>query len=215
MSTKIYLIRHGQSVANNLGIFLGQVDMELTETGKKQAELTADFFEVAGIRPDKIYASDLIRAYDTAQASARRFALPIIKDTDLREISAGFWEKVPFDDLPRLFPDSYGTWLRDIGNACCDGGESVMQVQKRIVSAVKRIAEDNDGRTVFIFTHATPVRLFAAYCKGMDSDGVKELPWPTNASVTEASYENGCFRLKEYSRDDFMGNCVTKLPANV
>ena len=189
--------------------------MDLTETGKKQAELTADFFETAGIRPDRIYASDLVRAYDTAQASARRFDKPVIKDACLREIDAGLWEKVSFDDLSRLFPDSFGTWVRDIGNAFCDGGESVVQVQKRIVSAVERIAQDNDGRAVLIFTHATPVRLFAAYCKGLDADGVKELPWPANASVTEALYDNGRFQLVEYSRDDFMGSCVTKLPANV
>ena len=42
MKTKLYLIRHGQSQGNLLGLFLGHTDMDLTELGYRQAEMAAD-----------------------------------------------------------------------------------------------------------------------------------------------------------------------------
>ena len=43
----------------------------------------------------------------------------------------------------------------------------------------------------------------------------KEVPWPTNASVTNAEYDGKRFRLTDYSLDGFMGELLTKLPENV
>lgn len=215
MSTTFYIVRHGQSVANDLGIFLGQVDMDLTETGRKQAQITADHFKNQGIKPDAIYASDLSRAYNTARATAALWEMPIHTDVRLREINAGAWEGVPFEELPKRFPRSYTTWLQDIGNAKCDGGETAEDVQNRFIAALTDIAHANKDRTVFIFTHATPIRVFAAHCMGKTLDDVKNIPWASNASVTKAVFQNDIFQLIEYGINDFMGKFITKLPANV
>ena len=57
MATKFYLIRHGESQANKNGVFIGHTDIDLTEKGHKQAQLTAEYLK--DVTVDAIYASDL------------------------------------------------------------------------------------------------------------------------------------------------------------
>jgi len=215
MSTMIYLIRHGESEGNHLGVFLGHYDLELTQLGRKQACMAADYLIKTVGRPDAIYASDLKRAYETAKCTADCMDMEIRKNQNLREIFAGQWENVPFTTITEKFPESYGVWLSDIGRARCDGGESVEQLQQRVVSAVTHIAKEHENGVVFLFTHATPVRVFAAHCLQKTLSEIKTIPWATNASVTKAVYDGEAFQLLEYSCCDFMGDLITKLPLNV
>ena len=104
--------------------------------------------------------------------------------------------------------------MTNIGRACPTGGESVLHLQARVLTELTRIAEQHDGQSVLIFTHATPIRTFAAHCAGKTPDTLREIPWMSNASVTHAVYENGKFTMVEYSRDDFMGDLVTVLAKN-
>lgn len=215
MSVTIYLIRHGESEANKRQAFLGQCDLPLTQLGRDQARMTAAFLKAYAPRPDAIYASDLIRAYETAQFTAEQFEMPIIKEKDLREINAGLWENTPYAQLLHTFKDTYSVWVNDIGFAQCDGGERVEDLRSRVICAVTRIAQNHENGTVFLFTHATPIRAFAAYCMQKPLEELKTVPWATNASVTKVVYENGSFQLVEYSRNDFMGELTTGLTSNV
>ena len=105
-TTEIYLIRHGESQANEKNVFIGHGDLDLTEKGKKQAELTAEYLKACHF--DVIYSSDLLRAYHTAEATAKKLGLPIVKDERLREIDAGEWDFKTFDDLEKEYQESYG-----------------------------------------------------------------------------------------------------------
>lgn len=215
LRTTIYLVRHGESEANKRNAFLGHGDLDITPAGHRQACAVAQFFADKIGRPDVIYASDLARAYNTAKCTAEKFNMPIIKNQNLREIRAGLWENVPFQTLAAQFSQSYETWLHNIGYARCDDGESVAELQARIVSEITRIAQKHKDAVVFLFTHATPIRTFAAHCLQKTLDELKTVPWCSNASVTKVVYEAGQFSLEEYSRDDFMGDLITKLPTNV
>ena len=213
MQTTIYLIRHGQSQGNKQGVFLGHCDLPLTEQGIAQAQKTAAYLQTVPV--DAIYASDLTRAYETACQTAILRDMPITKNENLREIYAGLWENVAFSALTETFSENYSCWLTNIGHARCNGGESVEELQTRIVSTLTDIAKRHEGQTVFVFTHATPIRVFAAHCLKKTVDEIKTVPWATNASVTKAIFDGNAFSLLEYSKDDFMGDWVTKFPANV
>lgn len=215
LSTTIYLIRHGESEANERDVFLGHYDLPLTQNGRNQAAMTAAYLAEYAPVPDAIYTSDLKRAYETAQYTAERLHKTVITEKELREIDAGDWDNRSFDDLSKHFAESYHTWITDIGHARCDGGESVEELRERVVSYIIQIAQIHDGGVLFLFTHATPIRAFAAHCLRKTHEEMKTVPWATNASVTKAVFEAAEFRLVEYSRDDFMGDSVTKLPENV
>ena len=215
MAATIYLIRHGESEANNLTMFAGHIDVALTARGKEQANITANYLKKQNFCPTAIYSSDLTRAYSTAESTAKLLNMPVVKERGLREINAGKWEGVKFSELTEKFKDSYSVWLENIGLACCEGGESVAELQKRVVLTVSKLADKHNNEVIFIFTHATPIRVLSAHCMNKPLDEIKDVPWATNASVTKVIYNNGVFELVEYSRDDFMGELVTKFASNV
>ena len=211
--TTLYLIRHGESEANRADAFLGHGDLPLTDTGCAQGRAAANHLQHVGAHA--IYASDLMRARQTAQFTADLLGLPVTQDQRLREIHAGAWEFQRFDDIITNDDGAFACWVKDFGHAVCPGGESVLQLQSRFVSALRDIASRHDGQTVLIFTHATPVRVAAAHCLGKSPDTMGEVPWAGNTSVTRISVEDGAFTLEEYGFNDFLGDLITVLPPNV
>lgn len=211
MSCRILLIRHGQSTGNLDGKFIGQYNVELTPLGYKQAELTAGYLKNEHI--DIVYSSDLSRAYHTAVPTAKQHKLPIKKNKTLREINAGEWENKPFTYLLEKYKDGYaGVWKHDIGRAEPPGGETVARMYRRISSALTRIAKRNDGKTVAVFSHATPIRAFYVYALGKPVTDMQPVPYAPNASVSEFIFENGKFKTVRYGYDEFIGDLSTSLP---
>ena len=211
--TNIYFIRHGESKANEQKLFLGNGNLDLTEKGVQQAMMTAAYLE--DVPADFIYSSDLLRAYHTAKCTADLKGMQIITDKDLREINGGKWEFSPFSSLSTDYPEDFKVWNEDIGHACPTGGESVANLAERFIKAVTAIAEKHPGCNIFIFSHATPIRTFYTLATGKTLSDLKDIPWPTNASVTHASYKEGKFTVHAYSTDHFMKELVTKLPDNI
>lgn len=191
--TKLILIRHGESVANRKHIFAGHTDVELEEKGVKQAELTAQYV-YENFKVDKVYASDLKRAYETGKKVADLFGLEVIADPGCREIYGGKWEGVTVEELKEKYKESYvNTWRGDISKAEPDDGETVVQLAERIFRHFTEIAEENPGKTVVIATHATPVRAMQSLVLTGGLEKMKDIPWPPNASVTVMEYNDGKF----------------------
>ena len=85
--TTLLLIRHGESEANRNRVFGGQINPDLQERGVMQAKLTAKFI-AENYKVDKIYSSDLKRAYRTAQPLSYILNMEIKAEKRLREIYA-------------------------------------------------------------------------------------------------------------------------------
>lgn len=211
---KIILMRHGQSEANKANIFAGHLDLPLTELGEKQAQLSAEYI-VNNYEIDKIYASDLKRAYNTGKTVADMLNMEIETSEKLREISAGEWEGHPFDELETKYEEEYRLWCNDIGKAACPGGESVKDFSQRIICAMTEIAKKNEGKTVLIAIHATPIRVMQCVCRRIAIEDMKDVPWVSNASVSVVQYDKGVWTLLLESHDKHLGEYKTKLPANV
>lgn len=212
--TTIVLIRHGQSVANLNLQFAGHFDADLSDLGRAQAELTAE--EVTKrFNIDKIYSSDLLRAYNTAVPISRMTGVEIIPDKMLREIFAGEWEGRPFDELLKVYVQDFSVWRNDISNSRCTGGESTKEVGERMLEAVKKIAAENDGKTVAVTTHAAAIRALMAICSGKDFSVMNDIPFVTNASYSVLNVNKDEFEFVEASRDEHLKEMSTKLPPNV
>ena len=214
MKTTLLLVRHGESAANGKGFFAGQTDIELSDRGRMQAEKVADWlFE--NYQVDKIYSSDLKRAYDTAEFIAKKYALQIQKTGALREINAGEWQGKTFDELQKSYADGYGVWLKDIGNAKCPQGETVEGLYDRIQRTVFNIIKENEGKNIVIVTHATPIRVLCCWALGVSLVDMKKVAWVSNASVTEIRVSAGERVLHQMSTDEYLVGFQTSFPANV
>ncbi len=194
MKTTIIMIRHGESESNRKKVFTGQQNICLTELGKLQAELAAN--ALRNVHIDKIYASDLTRAYDTGLPVAKSHGLIIKKEEGLRELNAGKWEGLEYDEIMVKFPEDYRRWRECIGKARCTGGESIVELYNRVVGRVLALAADNPGKTICLATHATPVRAVCAYASGIAAEDLEKEPFPGNASISIFEYEDGKLTAK-------------------
>lgn len=212
--TTVLLVRHGQSTANLNNIFAGHFDAELTERGHSQAECTARFIADT-YTVDTIYSSDLRRAAGTAMHLGNLLTLPVMPEKGMREIAAGEWEGALFYQLGETHPEEYHHWMTDIGTSRCPGGESVAEMGERVYETVCRIAAENDGKTVAIFTHATPIRTVQWRLSGQPLSHMQHIPWVSNASVTELQYDNGMLTTVKIGQDEHLSEMRTALPGNV
>jgi broad specificity phosphatase PhoE len=214
MTTTLLLIRHGESKANEKKFFAGHLNVELSEKGKAQAVLTANYV-AENYQVDTIYASDLSRAYNTAQPLAYKLSKEITATKTLREIYAGEWEGKSFSELQTQYEVDYKVWLQDIGNARCSLGESVEELALRIWETIENIVKENEGKTVAVATHATPIRTLLCRLKGLPLSEMKNVPWVSNASVTVLQYTDGNWQVKAESLDGHLSQMKTSFPANV
>ena len=203
--TTLLLIRHGQSCANRDSLFIGQTDSPLSELGFVQAARTAEYV-TANYRVDKVYASDLSRAYHTGKAVADRLGLEVIPDKDLRELNLGIWENVRFKEMYDRGEQFFLDWEEKIGRMVCPGGEAVAELQKRAVEAIDRIARENEGKTVAVASHAATIRSIQCFFEGKTLDEMKDVPWVSNASVTVLTYENGKMTVVSAGYDEHLKN---------
>ncbi len=213
--TKLILVRHGESEANFARIFTGQSNFSLTEKGMTQARAAAKYIK-ENENISAVFASPLRRAYDTGKAIAEECAVTITECDGLMEINAGDWEGHPFDELEETYTEGYGKWRHDIGNAHPNGGESVAELYLRCTKAVTEIAKQNDGKSIVIATHATPIRTLTGYSLGIDAKDLSTVQWAANASLTVINYdeENG-FSLVERDIVTHLDGILTGLPSNV
>lgn len=208
--TKLIIVRHGQSMANLNGTFAGQVDVPLSPLGRRQAEELKEYL-TAQYKIDVVYSSALSRACDTVAPTAAALGLPVIKDAGLKEIDGGKWEGLPHEEIAQKFPADFALWRDNIGLSHCTGGESMRELQERSIAATKRIAEESDGRTVLIGTHAGFLRAMICYWRGIPLGEMKNTTWVPNASVTEALYEDGKYKLIREGEVSFLHGDVTRL----
>ena len=213
MKTEILLIRHGQSEGNLQHVFCGQTDVALTETGRKQAEVTAEYLKDRNI--DRFYSSPLSRAYETALAAAKYHGKTVEKIEQIAEIYGGEWENVSFEEIKAKYPEELRVWNECIGKSRCPGGESPTDVQERVYPAFESLAKGNEGKTLCVAAHGMVIRVFAARILGISMEKLDSLPWAPNASVTTVEYENGGFRLVEHGYSDHLAELVTTFPDKI
>jgi len=202
--TRIIVVRHGLSRANIDEIFRGVTETPLSPLGHQQAVAVADYLE-ENEKIDKIYASPLSRAIDTVTPTAKRLGLPIVTDEGLVEINGGLWEGVSFAELAKQYPEAFSAWSNDPANSCPTGGESLRDLYARVIGCVSRIAEENDGKTVLIGSHMTPVRaLLIEALFGSVEAYTREVKVP-NTSLHILRYEGGKFTPEKISITEHLG----------
>ena len=210
--TRLILIRHGQSVANEQARFAGHSDFDLTDLGRRQAELAGEYI-YKNFKVDAIYASDLKRAYNTAVPTSKLFGIPIIPDKGLRELFAGEWETVAISEIEERYSEDFSVWKNDFSHSRCTGGESIEELYNRCCAAILSIAAENDGKTVVIATHATPIRVFNTMALGYGFERTGDIPFVCNASINIFEVNDGKITIVKTDISEHVSEVITTLNA--
>ena len=191
---KLYLIRHGQSVANRDHLAAGWGEFPLTEAGVMQAKKLGERLRE---QPpfDKIYVSDLVRTRQTFEhvfgADTPHTLCPLI-----REIGAPFAGE-PFAQNDARYGESYRKARREMDYGAF-GGEPAESMMKRVKEFRGLLERENLGRVAAV-CHAGVIRAFLALTVGVPSTELRPFTDNCSISVFEYSRDENTWRLRHYN----------------
>lgn len=190
----IYLVRHGETLANRQGILQGWSNNPLDDTGRKQA--AALVTRASRVPLDAIYTSDLIRTRETAAPLAEARGLEPTVLPGLREISFGKWDGHHLKEIQKKDPDT----LRDIflkpGQVELEAEEDLAASQERAWETFTDLAEsmDPDG-TILCVSHGGLIRLLVCRILGFSIDNMWRMSLANTAFVQVVRTEEYGFRV--------------------
>ncbi|MFM1652512.1 histidine phosphatase family protein [Brevibacillus sp. B_LB10_24] len=187
-TTTIYLIRHGETVWNaDHDRYCGWTDVSLSERGREQLKRLAERFR--GVRLDRICASPLKRAVETAQAVAAGRGIRVEQVKGLIECHFGEWEGLTREEIRQRDPERYQLWRDRPSEVLLPGGETYAQVAQRFKQSMLDIVNQSQpGSHVLVVAHKTSIRLFLSDVLGapLDHSRLMELD---NTGVSVLRYE--------------------------
>lgn len=165
---RIYLMRHGETLYQSRAAEGALGNGELTERGREQVASVALLF--LGVPLDRVYASPLSRAQETAQIIAKEKGLDVLVSDDIREITpdetrvAKLGPADTFREVQRFFKESEISWDEPYL-----GGESFRQVQDRGVQFFNSLMSQDDWHTALVVAHGGLNNALLAYVTGVTS----------------------------------------------
>jgi broad specificity phosphatase PhoE len=180
MTTRILLIRHGQTTWNVENRFRGQVDVPLDETGRWQARVTADY--VAARWPLKaVYTSPLGRAVQTAEPIAEAQGVQVHLLDGLMDISFGEWAGKPLSEVEHIWPERFETWFAAPHTVRFPGGEELADVLERVTGALEEVTRRHEGETLALVAHTVVNRVLLCAVLGVGNEHFWQLAQDTCA----------------------------------
>ena len=176
MNTRLCLVRHGETAWNAEHRVQGQLDVPLNATGLAQAQAIAR--ALSREKFDALYSSDLARALQTAQPLAALLGLPIVRDRSLRERHYGIFQKLTYAEVKMRFPEDYARFEARDPEYAFRTGESLREFSRRSIDVILKIAKENEGRRVAVFTHGGVLDKFYRYVKGMPLEAARDFGIP-------------------------------------
>lgn len=167
--TKLFLIRHGESVANTQGIYQGQsVDTPLSALGRRQTRLLAR--RLAGEKIAAVFTSPLARARETAAALSRRGEIKVIEDTRLLEINHGRWEGKDKNVVQKNWGHLLALWHKHPHKVRMPGGENLAQVRRRVTAFLNSLEKSYRNQALIIVGHDVVLRLMVVQALRLPAD---------------------------------------------
>lgn len=147
---KIYIVRHGQTLFNELKRIQGWCDSPLTPKGIEQAKHLRSYFEHVPLEAG--YHSGSERASDTLEYIVAEKDIPLLKDKRLKEVYFG---KLEGANLFEVYPDG----VVDPRVAYRQGGELRTDAAKRFRQAVLEMGKMHAGAVILV-SHGSVIRQF-------------------------------------------------------
>lgn len=191
--TRLFLVRHGSVGAE--GILYGHRDVPLSASGERQMEAVAELLArepLAGV-----YCSDLARALSGARAVARRHGLEPVRHASFREMDMGRWDGRRFSEIWDAERSLVEAWWRDLEGRAVPGGESLADLRRRVLPALREVVARHAGEAVCLVAHGGVNRVILFEAMGL-----------ALGRFQAVSQDYGCVNLVEYFPD---GNAVVRL----
>ena len=200
MTTELYLIRHGESVANVEPIIAGmRGDMGLTDRGREQGRLLEQRLRAEELRADQLYTSTLPRAWQTAEYVARALQLRVQPDDDLHELRPGEADGMTVDEWRTRYLSPGQSAVHDPFQAVSPGGESWAAFLARAGAALAALVDRHPDQTVVAVCHGGVIEASFYLAFGLGGTGNRVSFAPLNTSITRWRHRRGPDGRREWT----------------
>jgi len=198
--TQIILVRHGETEWNIEEIFRGRIDIELNETGIKQAKLLAEY--LSDLKIEAIYSSPLKRALKTAEIIAGYHKLDVEITPGLIDFNYGEWQGLPHQEVKDKYKELYAEWTKNPHRVKIPAGESLNDVRERAMGVVDDVIAKYEG-TVVSVSHRVVNKVLICALLGLDNSHFWNIRQDT-CGITTFTYENERFILTKHNDTSYL-----------
>lgn len=164
MSVRILWVRHGAHAELGWKLSGRQPGLRLGEAGFIQAQAAARRLQLAKLQA--VYASPMERTRDTAVPIAEACGVSLHVEEAINEIDFGAWSGGRISDLDER--PAFARWNAGRDQACCEGGESMVEVQARVLRWMERIVASG-ATAVAAVSHADVIKAAVMVTLGLSS----------------------------------------------
>lgn len=187
-TTKLCLIRHGETAWNAERRLQGHTDTPLNPKGVLQARQMAQALKDINLGFDVLYTSDLKRAVDTANAVVELFGVEAQVDSALRERNFGALQGLSITEAPLLRPDIWQAHIARNLDHDLEGGESIQQFSLRVRNGLDSIQKRHAGKTILVVSHGGTLDMMYRIASNQSLSAQRIVSVP-NASLNWISHE--------------------------
>jgi len=198
---EIILARHGETNWNVAELFRGRIDVELNDTGVRQAELLGAYLSEFEI--EAVYSSPLERAVRTAEAIAGRHGLRVNAVPGLIDFDYGEWQGLSHQAVKDRYQELYATWLSRPEQVRMPGGERLEDVRERAMAVVAGAVERHQEGKVVLVSHRVVNKVLICALLGLDNSHFWNVRLDT-CGITGFGYEGGRFVLHRHNDTSFL-----------
>ena len=186
--TRVYIVRHCETMGNHLKVFQGSNDFEISPVGEKQIAALGERFK--DIHIDAVYSSPFSRAKKTAAAIAAPKGLEIIVNEGIREISGGIIEGKTLKEIFENHKELEDAWNLSPQNFHAEKGESMRSVYNRVSAAFMEIVRKNKDKTIAVVSHGAAIRNLFCFLIYGDIEKLIEVDWCDNTAVNLVEFDD-------------------------
>ena len=164
--TRLVLARHAVTAQTGPLLSGRAPGIDLSDTGREQAKALGE--RLAGLPVAVVYASPIERTTQTAEAVAQHHGLTVQPLPGVIEADYGEWTGGKLADLAKT--DLWKTVQRAPSRARFPNGESLAEMQTRMVTALEEVVDRHPGELVVVVSHADPIKAAIAHYTGVHLD---------------------------------------------
>lgn len=200
--TRIFIVRHTETVGNIEKRLTGRQDYEVTPRGEKLIQKLTT--ELSNIKFDKIYSSTSGRAIKTVENLAELNNLEIETKEDLCEMYFGKYDGWKWEDVNRIQPEikQRQNEINEISGI--EDQETMEHVADRMDKCIRNIVQTNIGKTILISSHGVAIEAFLRKISGIPFNQEREKFCQYNVAINELEYKNDKFKIIQLANIDYL-----------
>jgi probable phosphoglycerate mutase len=208
-STRLCVVRHGETAWNAEGRVQGQLDIPLSEVGLGQARALAAVLGNESF--SAIYSSDLARVRQTAQPTADRLGLKVALEPGLRERHYGVFQGMTYAEAKERMPADYARFRARDPEYAFASGESLARFNERALACVDSLVKKHAGENLLVFTHGGVLEMIYRHATGRGLSAARDFEIP-NAAINRIEAGAQGWRVRAWADIAHLSAALDDLP---